>query len=414
MISAEVPEFIDLSGNKNCVVLDWLEFTLFKVVPPYLKGTTETEQERELAEHLIFKAGLGAHVDEDFERMFPAAFPVSLIEQNKNFKWRAFTVKEVCTMLGSLGEKAKRMEKGMHGYNTHHVTAAGVKILSDGNADMGVHVIISGQTCQRLSEVQAFVKNVLDEFGKFTRVDLAVDEYTGKLPLVKMIKKCKKGECSSCLRSWSVIESGLISDGSSTGRTLYLGSRESDVMARAYDKWLQLRSKGYPKNLLPKSWIRFELEIKGAAAINTAKLIAAGELSLSEITFGLIKRYVNFKDAKGPRKDRWKVSEWWADWLGSVSALSVAKSKPVTTIERRMKWFRKQCAPSMVMVMDCHGSEYMTELWKAGNLRITDKQQQEVETYKKKRTAVALEGHHKGRMFDARLRTQNESGALCK
>lgn len=45
------------------------------------------------------------------------------------------------------------------------------------------------------------------------------------------------------------------------GRTLYVGSRQSPVMARLYEKGLEQRSKGYSINASP-DWVRFEVELK--------------------------------------------------------------------------------------------------------------------------------------------------------
>jgi len=46
-----------------------------------------------------------------------------------------------------------------------------------------------------------------------------------------------------------------------SGRTLYVGSRQSPVMARLYEKGLERRAKGYSPNA-SRDWVRLEVEVK--------------------------------------------------------------------------------------------------------------------------------------------------------
>ena len=71
------------------------------------------------------------------------------------------------------------------------------------------------------------------------------------------------------------------------GRTMYYGSKHSDIRIRVYEKGLEQRGKGVPDDMAPENWIRVELQSrprkarkKFAASMTEAELFGLSKWSL--------------------------------------------------------------------------------------------------------------------------------------
>ena len=164
-------------------------------------------------------------------------------------------------------------------------------------------------------------------------------------------------------------------------------------MTRIYDKRLQMiYEKNYPQKLLPKSWVRVEMELRDVAAQNAAiqlSIFADYQLLAHEI----LNNYVEFKDrSKDKNKSRWPMVSWWSDFIGSIPKMSVSRVLQPSTVERRVKWFTRQCAPSLAILMETHGQEAMLNIWKSGNTRITEDQREQINVYHRKKRRPELQG----------------------
>jgi hypothetical protein len=103
-----------------------------------------------------------------------------------------------------------------------------------------------------------------------TRVDICIDWVGCGIDLVgSILASCHAGELCG-LRTWKDGTEHVIG-GLDRGRAVRLGSRESEVFARAYDKGVQTRS-------APAGhWERLEAEFKGARASAAADLLLSDE-----------------------------------------------------------------------------------------------------------------------------------------
>lgn len=115
---------------------------------------------------------------------------------------------------------------------------------------------IDGTGCgliRDLSEVQCLIDSI---DARITRVDLAVDDYSGQhINVESAVEWHREGKFSltnknprvTCAGDWHDPEQGL-------GRTLYVGHRKNGKVCRIYEKGRQLGDKASP-------WTRFEVEI---------------------------------------------------------------------------------------------------------------------------------------------------------
>ena len=319
----------------------------------------------------------------------------------------------------------EKMPRGMNGYKLNHVLA-GSRVLSAGNEDMGVHVIVSGGALKNLpADAVTTVRRCFQAGAKFTRLDVAVDDFDRALDLEQMVDYCRHGRCSSRSKEWAVTEGGAIKDGASTGRTLYVGNRTSDVFFRFYDKLAEQIKEGAIPERLPDHWIRAEAELKGAAAINAGREIATAD-SLPAMAKALLNNYIGFKDQtkKGQpttdtNKGRWDKAPWWLAWLESVAKLSVSRRIKPTAFDQRIEWFTRQAAPTLAMLTHELDQDTLMSIYRSGRAALTDKHHDEVKRHKvagvcaraakenfKNDTRVWVENRQKDRaLLTAELRT---------
>ena len=90
---------------------------------------------------------------------------------------------------------------------------------------------------------QSWFKLLDDLKVRYSRIDIALDDYKGLLDFDVMEEKIKKGEVISLSRTRNIDSSldfskaeKLDNKGQSKGKTLYFGNRQSLMMIRFYDK----------------------------------------------------------------------------------------------------------------------------------------------------------------------------------
>lgn len=122
-------------------------------------------------------------------------------------------------------------------------------------------------------------------------------------------------------------------DGGDDGTTTYIGSRESDIYIRIYDKWRESeRDEGYERA------IRYEVEYKGDAA---KEVWAASHRTTPgrEYLAALVSDCLGRRGVHIPRLVQ-----------GALVASPVVRP-PKTNTERRLAWMRNQVAPSVAKLL---------------------------------------------------------------
>lgn len=108
-----------------------------------------------------------------------------------------------------------------------------------------------------------------------SRLDVAVD-FDGKGAWEKLYRVCDDAARSSRLK-WATLGDFRPDGDSRDGRTVYVGSRQSPVMVRLYEKGKQLASSVQMPGEMPSlDWVRLEIEVKPP---NRAAKMRAASLS---------------------------------------------------------------------------------------------------------------------------------------
>lgn len=246
--------------------------------------------------------------------------------------------------------------RGMDGYKKMRLSESqNIRILYDGNTDMGMHFIITGQGCREFESKsnktwEQLFQDVFDSRGKFTRIDGAIDDMNEKpfFTVSKLKRRVQDNLCSSKFKTAGTppVE-WRIADGKEIEKeTLYFGSRQSRVFVRFYNKLMEYEQKGYevPENVT--SWIRTEVVFREDRADAIAQHILDGK-PVGELISGVLKNYIKFlreaKDKKGKRKrkDLLPVAKFWTDFLGDAEKVKLAEPLKKLFVHQKEKWFKK-------------------------------------------------------------------------
>jgi DNA relaxase NicK len=115
------------------------------------------------------------------------------------------------------------------------------------------------------------------------------------------------------------------------GSTLYIGSRQSDLFARLYDKGVEQAA------CVPGQWWRLELEIKHERALTVARTLHFAVAHTQQLT-SIVAGY--FLDRTGMRIPSYDVS-------------AVCNGEPrVTTADQKVLWLSRGVRPTVRWLLD--------------------------------------------------------------
>lgn len=266
---------------------------------------------------------------------------------------------------------------GQWGYQ-QSAKCGNITILFDGSsdADMGVHLIMSGQGCREYEQTfeqngwnwSQFCQYLLGYKTKITRLDLAIDDFEGYFKL-SQVKACIKQGCVvSPFDRGRSFEEYVLNTGDLVGQTIYFG--KSDVMVRFYDKYQERINHGYVIDQDIDFWQRTELQIRHERAHEACQIMAYWPDDLGKFICGVLKRYLKFKiKGNDSNRSRWKDKKWWLVFLGDVDKICLTQIAPEKSILRTKDWIDSSVVASMAMLQEAFGDddllyEYVIKLGK--------------------------------------------------
>lgn len=250
----------------------------------------------------------------------------------------------------------------------------GIKIYCAGARGMGVHVDVSGSgittfmehfrnTCiietlsgEKELNVEAYTLKGLFEcitsIGKVTRIDLAIDNMHDLYYTVSEIEdifRDKERHISKFRKGYGM------KSYSGNGHTAYMGSGNSDVMLRVYDKQAEQNEKNNG-TVIEHPWVRWELEIKHKKAEKLCEHIADGK-TVPELCFGVLSNYIRVIVPDNNNKSRCTTDVKWEKFLHNVEKLSLHIPYRKKTLGEKMTWFSRQCGPILAGIIDAHDGD---------------------------------------------------------
>lgn len=277
------------------------------------------------------------------------------------------------------------LSRGASGYRlAYRHCMYDISVLFDGSSsldDMGIHVDVTGSAVPYLLERYSVLHDVesselygsvlaslfteILQYGKFSRIDIALDDKTGKFFSVNdVFESYDNGLIVSKFKSFRKEVSGDACQ-NITGSTFYCGSRKSDSFLRIYDKKLE---KKIEDSAL--SWVRWEFELKNDHATNFACLLVGGK-SLSDLMLGLLRHYIRFIVSDNARRSRCSDSDLWIEFLHGVeSCPSICSQPSEKSIDRIKNCLIHQWAPSIAVLYELEGYDFFYDIINAGRSRI--------------------------------------------
>ncbi|TCP61245.1 replication initiation factor domain-containing protein [Baia soyae] len=279
------------------------------------------------------------------------------------------------------------MDNGMYGYRKS-LRLGNIAVYYDGNEGMGIHLQMSGGGCR---EYEGYKKRtwshllamILDLESNITRLDLAIDDFTGYFKIPEIEKKIKSGEVQSKFREATNYEKIRLKDGYRRGQTLYLGSNTSLLKVRFYDKFKEAFEKGKDEELEGiEIWNRTELQLKDERAVKVAWLIA-NETDVGEIATGILNYYVRFTVKRtDSNKSRWKTWKKWERFIGDVQKIKLTELPKERTIETKLGWLDRQVTPTLATIVKAESPEFLLELVQEAFKRLKDQDFIMIDQYK--------------------------------
>lgn len=271
-----------------------------------------------------------------------------------------------------------RLPKGKMGYKGQ-LQNGGIVVLFNGSADMGVHVVLSGSGCRQYEhenfhndfinhecQLPALIRRVKEYSHNFTRIDLAIDDFEGKIINFNRIEK--EIHLQHYLTRWkgfSVVSNNQTKDNKSNGKTIYFGSRQSLIMMRIYEKGKEKQSND------KINWIRLELELKADRATNLIKTINLVN-GIGFAVSAILTNYIKFiKPSADKNKSRWKIAIWWQKIVGNINKLKLTARPERKNVTHIKDWVKSQVSTSLAVISIDNPEEFekfivgITELGKA-------------------------------------------------
>lgn len=350
------------------------------------------------------------YIPESFKKPFVDWLAFSLEYKKESFDWIKRT----------FGEVQIPFEKGMFGYSQAYQTSTQALIAhSPEKPQNRIHVSLSSGALFRISEnysVQEIVSSAIKLNGKFSRIDIAKDDYDGLLDMDEIFQKLSLGHVGSRLRTFveyrgnqqtQTIRShksfnSTLEEKKRHGHTIYVGDmKQGRVFVRIYDKEGQT-GKGYDH------WVRVEFQLRHEAAdlfCNPSVYIDSfGEITKKkresqrvsvfeeiEISKSLSSDFANrsfaktayyylkflepsykvrrFKDSHilfPKHKRHWFPSPWWIDFLETHVGESIGLPKNETGLEEIKAWALNSTSGADYMLTLLHGEKWKEEKEKVG------------------------------------------------
>lgn len=248
-------------------------------------------------------------------------------------------------------------------------TFGNIRLCTSGSEELGILLEMGGQACRQLEMyMEASGRTWIDFFSKaysmdaiIKRIDFAIDDFYGILDIKVLNKALENDNVITKFRSKSLVSSGeLCTEKELMGRTLYIGSRKSDIYICAYEKdYEQYIKKGIPIENTPAK-VRFELRLADERAEKAVEQLlqkyADGEKEYIEaVVFGIINKYITFLvPEKRKKKREWDALPTWEyfvtayGWRNPIRLTT--RPEPFNEL-RSLNWLSKQCAPTLKAFM---------------------------------------------------------------
>ena len=236
---------------------------------------------------------------------------------------------------------------------------------------------LSGNGCREyetmsgfsLVELMGIIEGMTDRMN-ISRLDLAIDDKRedSGLSIYGLARMWRRGEVTSKTKVFKHIYG-------TEGETLYIGSKNSECYYRFYDKRAERINKvGADPERLPKSWNRYELQLRGNKSNKVGRMLVDGSETAGNVVKGLLKNSIHFHCPQ------------WDALLEGVGPLKVKREKKELSLEQKRAWVMRQLPKTLAVMEDVYGQDFIEFLIAEGACKIDDALRFEMERQKEQNT----------------------------
>lgn len=179
---------------------------------------------------------------------------------------------------------------------------------------------------------------------KATRIDVALDDFDKSVPLEDVAAAVYAGNYARVKTRPEL--RGQIEDGG--GWTVYFGSFKSNKLVRFYEKSIQSQGK-----IDSHRWeveYRSDLANQAFIAYTDVQPKYYDEL-VPSLLGAMVTGAIDFVDRSNPdRLDRLPRLQFWQKFVDKFGLIRFSKVRPVQTVERLIKWVKRQVAPTLAVL----------------------------------------------------------------
>ncbi len=287
--------------------------------------------------------------------------------------WLSFTI-PACSpkeAFNRLGGEWRPCSRGYRGYPTSWIMdgeSSGVGRLGTGapRKPGEISMDLSGGivSAWSLDKLQGVLDWTLGKQGHLTRIDCALDDRQGFVPLETIRQAMDAGQYVTRARWIDTINRKSSVTGVVQGTTLYVGSAASETRLRIYDKGLQMQTNG--RQQWPKQSIRWELQLrkKRAHALG-CELAKCLQDEWRRRIIGLVRAFIDFRDVMrmAPKwgRSRAEPLSWWVQLTDSFARAQLTVETPAEWGLGNITRSLKQMAPSLSVLVDLPGGRAILE-----------------------------------------------------
>lgn len=235
-----------------------------------------------------------------------------------------------------------------------------LKNTEDVNTDMGHYVHMSGQGCREYEDIlqvdrwTSLIGYIFGFNGKLTRIDLAIDDFTGYFSIDDVVDYCNNGLYSGLFRTGLKIEKTRLKDGLKIGKSYYMGSPSSDAQMYFYEKnWERVKDEQTVWAETLPFWNRTEMRLRKEKANDVAREIYDHpEYNFGYIVGKVFNKYCRFlkPNANDKNTSRWETADFWLDFIGHAEKIDLSTKKPDRNIDTVENYIEHQASRNMLLL----------------------------------------------------------------
>lgn len=224
--------------------------------------------------------------------------------------------------------------------------------------EMGVHFKLMGNGCRLYflnHTVESFIRATCRDDVSFSRIDVALDDYTGSFYTPRTLADLDAQGLIST--RWGRVDPHFPRKAGGKGQyleeTIYFGSLKNETHLRVYDKYLEEvgRLKKTEEELKADgitSWIRWELTLQAKSANAFVRLLFNGDFNLPRTAIGVLCSKFRIVKPDHTRLTRCSSDPLWLDFVGCDNVIQISRQRPESDLASSLNWFYKCIMPTYV------------------------------------------------------------------